>query len=680
MVVLMEESKYRQFKFIVLFPLIILYFEIVFRIFTTGNFFSSSFFPMLFFSLAYGGIGYLLSSLHKNIKVNKWIAAALIFFTCLLYIVQFLIYKQFKQFYDINTMTGGAGDAVTSFFSEIMHLIFPQGGIFVILLFLLPFILYLIFSARLIPAIRGNFATRIVSAGASAISYGIALVLVFTSSIYAPVYRTQYNFQSAVSNFGLITGMRLDLQNNLFGGDLSFEQEDTTVFYTGEADEAEEQPEKPPAEEPSASPIVYGYNTIDIDFNQLNENASDQIKALNEYVQSLAPSRQNEYTGLFKGKNLILITAEAFSAEVIDPELTPTLYRLATKGINFTDYYQPSSAGTTGGEYQIIFGMMPTDGGMSFKNTSDHLNYYTMGSQLNRLGYYGKAFHNNTYTYYDRDVTHNNLGYSDGFTGYGNGMEQYVKNTWPQSDYEMISGTLPTYIDKQPFNVYYMTVSGHSNYTRSGNTMTSRHWDKVKDLPFSDTVKGYLAANLDFEDALAYLVGELEARGIADDTVICISSDHFPYGLDSAGTLGNMSYLSELYGYDVNNYFERDHSCLIIWSGCLENEEPIVVDSPTYSLDILPTLSNLFGTEFDSRFMAGRDVLSDAPALVFNTNYDWKTELGTYYAASNTFVPKDESTVVPEGYVEAAKAIVRNKMRYCEGVLDTDYFRYVFGG
>lgn len=170
-----------------------------------------------------------------------------------------------------------------------MHLIFPAGaGIFVILLFLLPFILYLIFSARLIPAIRGNFATRIVSAGASAISYGIALVLVFTSSIYAPVYRTQYNFQSAVSNFGLITGMRLDLQNNLSGGDLSFEQEDTTVFYTGEADEAEEQPEKPPAEEPSASPIVYGYNTIDIDFNQLNENASDQIKALNEYVQSLA--------------------------------------------------------------------------------------------------------------------------------------------------------------------------------------------------------------------------------------------------------------------------------------------------------------------------------------------------------------------------------------------------------
>lgn len=63
--------------------------------------------------------------------------------------------------------------------------------------------------------------------------------------------------------------------------------------------------------------------------------------------------------------------------------------------------------------------MMPTAGGMSFKSTADHLNYFTMGSQLNRMGYYGKAFHNNTYTYYDRHKTHINLGYSDGYMGMG---------------------------------------------------------------------------------------------------------------------------------------------------------------------------------------------------------------------------------------------------------------------
>ena len=104
-----------------------------------------------------------------------------------------------------------------------------------------------------------------------------------------------------------------------------------------------------------------------------------------------------------------------------------------------------------------------------------------------------------------------------------------------------------------------------------------------------------------------------------------------------------------------------------------------MVDSPTSSLDILPTLSNLFGTPFDSRLMVGRDVFSDGMALVFNANYDWKTDLGTYYAATNRFVPRDENTTIPEGYVEAVKAMVRNKMQYCQGVLDTDYFRYLFG-
>ncbi len=665
----------KHLKYMLLFPIILFYFEIIFRIFTAGTPFAPGFFVMLFFSIAYGQIGYLLSSLFEKKKINRIIASCFIFFTGFIYIIYFLIYKQFKLFYDLKTIIGGAGGVITTYFSEIIRLLFPQGGIFVILLFLLPFFLYLVFNKRTVPALQSQARVRILSGSISIVSYLIAVIIVLTSSIYGPVYRAQYNFQSAVNNFGLITGIRLDIQNNMFGQDITFEQPEISIDIIEEIEETQ----GPENTDTPTNPLVYEDNIINLDFNKLNQNTSDQIKALNAYVQTLTPSKQNQYTGLFKGKNLIMITAEAFSAEVIDPVLTPTLYRLATKGINFTDYYQPASAGTTGGEYQNIFGMLPTDGGKSFKNTADHLNYYTMGSQLNRLGYYGKAFHNNSYTYYDRNITHNNIGYSDGFMGYGNGMEQYVKNYWPQSDYEMISGTLPTYIDKQPFNVYYMTVSGHSGYSRSGNSMTNRHWDRVKDLPYSDTVKGYLAANLDLEDGLTYLVDELEKKGIADNTVICLSTDHFPYGLDTDGTLNNMPYLSELYGSNVTDYFQRDHSCLILWSGCLEENDPIVVDSPTFSLDILPTLSNLFGTEFDSRLMPGRDALSDTPALVFNTNYDWKTDFGTYYASKNKFIPKNENTVIPEGYVSSIKTIVSNKIKYCAGVLDTDYFRYIFG-
>ena len=652
----------------------IIYLEAVFRAATVGKLFSMVFLYVLFFSLVYGCVGYLLSSIFKKEKINRIITHIWLGLTTVVYVVQFLIYKQFKQFYDINTMTGGAGDALTSYFKELMYLIFAQGGLFVMILLFVPFVLNLIFGKKLL-VFRGlDYRNRILVGATGLLMHILVLLLVLLHPVHGGVYYKQYNFQSAVSTFGLITGLRLDAQNSIFGVQYEFETPQIPVVTPPTNPD-----ETGPTQETTEPPVVYGYNEVDIDFDRLNESASSQEKKLNNYVSSLTASKQNEYTGLFEGKNLIMISAEAFSAELIDPVLTPTLYRLATKGIQFTDFYQPSSAGTTGGEYQNIFGMLPMDGGKSFKNTADDLNYYTIGSQLDRLGYYGKAFHNNSYTYYDRNLTHNNIGYSDGFMGYGNGMEEYVRNMWPQSDYEMISGTLETYIDLQPFSVYYMTVSGHSNYTRVGNSMTSRHWDRVEHLPYSDTVKGYYAANLDLEDALAYLVRRLEEEGIADDTVICLVSDHFPYGLDADGALGNMPYLSELYGYSVDDYFERDHSRLILWSGCLEDMEPIVVDTPTFSLDILPTLSNLFGTEFDSRLLPGRDVFSDAMALVFNTNYDWKTELGTYYASTGTFEPADANTTIPEGYVDAIRSIVRNKINYCQGVLDTDYFRHIFG-
>ncbi len=659
------------------FCVAVAYLEVVFRLCTANTPIDRSLLPILLFGVAYGGLGYLLSTLARSEKANRVITAGLLGLTGLAYIVEFLIHKQFKQFYDLNTMTGGAGDALSGFFADILRLLFPQGGIFIVLLMLLPVGVYWLLSSPrlgLVPARRATAPTRLVSVAVSAAAYGLALLLVLTHPTDRLVYHGQYNFQSAVSQFGLTTGLRLDLQNVLFGTGYTFDEpaESTDAPANSEPEDSEPEEDTPPV-------IEYGYNELPLDFEALNKGASAKVKKLNTYVSGLTASRQNAYTGLFKGKNLILITAEAFSAEVIDETLTPTLYRLANKGIQFTDFTQPASAGTTGGEYQNLFGMLPTAGGMSLKNTAKHLNYYTIGNALNRLGYYGKAFHNNTHTYYDRHKTHINLGYSDGFMGYGNGMENYVKNRWPQSDYEMFSGTLPTYIDKQPFSVYYMTVSGHSGYGRDGNSMTARHWERVQHLSCSDKIKGYLAANLELEDALAYTVKALEEADIADDTVICLATDHFPYGLDSKGALGSMPYLSELYGYNVENYMQRDHSRLILWSGCLEDSDPVVVDTPTFSLDILPTLLNLFGVEFDSRLLPGRDVFSDAEPLVYNTNYDWKTTLGTYYASKGKFVPVSEDTVIPEGYVNSIKATVRNRIAYCAGVLENDYFRYLFG-
>ena len=206
--------------------------------------------------------------------------------------------------------------------------------------------------------------------------------------------------------------------------------------------------------------------------------------------------------------------------------------------------------------------------------------------------------------------------------------------------------------------------------------MSKKNYDVVKDLPCSETVKCYLACQLELEYAMESLVRQLEEAGIADDTLIVLSTDHYPYGLEGGTTWGNkQDYVAELYGYDPKNHIERDHSALIMWSGCLEGKD-IVIDTPTYSLDILPTISNLFGVEYDSRLLVGRDVFSDAEPLVLWYDFTWKTEKGLYNPESGKFTPA-EGVSVEEGYVDRIKALVQNKIHYSREVQQTDYFNYL---
>ncbi len=664
-------KKYAHLWFMLLFPVVIFYYDSVFRISTTGKFFNLGTIFSLLFSTAYGLIVYLLCSLSKKRRINRTVTAIILGALAIPYLVEYFIFRQFKAFYDLNTIFNGAEDAVGGFQAEIKALIFSVDGFVKIFLYFLPVILYLIFGRKYVPAYKSNLVIRLISGLSSAVLYLVTILLISLSSIYYPLFTKEFDFQSSISSFGFYTTIGLDIKNMLGNKDIEFDNPDLQSIMPIDKEKEEEFKN-------------YGYNVLNIDFDALSKNASKDHKTLDEYVASLTPTKQNKYTGIFKGKNLIMITAEAFTKEAVfsHPELTPTLYRLATKGINFTDYYGPFGAGTTGGEYCNVFGLFHSSGGSSFKKTINNNNYYTMGNQLNRLGYFGMAFHNNDYTYYGRDKTHVNLGYSGGYLGYGNGIEKWVTKQWPQSDLEMLEGTLTDLIptDGTPFNFYYMSVSGHSGYSKSGNKMTKKNWDRVAHLPYSDAVKGYFAANLELEDALNKTLQILEEKGILDDTVICIAPDHFPYGLDNDAPLGKMPLVSELYGYEVETSFQRDHNSLIIWSGCLEDEEPIIVDTPTYSLDILPTLSNLFGTEFDSRLLPGRDVFSDASPLVFIGN-DWKTDYGTYYASSGKFVA---SKPLPDGitekdYIKAIKAIISNKKKFCKGVLESNYYEHVFG-
>ncbi len=175
-------------------------------------------------------------------------------------------------------------------------------------------------------------------------------------------------------------------------------------------------------------------------------------------------------------------------------------------------------------------------------------------------------------------------------------------------------------------------------------------------------------------------MAQLEEAGIADDTVIVLATDHYPYALERSDTGSYKNDLAELYDVEDYDKFYRDHSALIIWSGCIEGEN-IVVDEPVYSLDILPTLSNLFGVEYDSRLLVGRDVFSDEIALALWPDYSWVTSLGQYNAQTRTFTLTEEDEELSQEYIQEYTAyiseLVSSKIAYSRSVLNTDFFNYL---
>ena len=642
------------------------YCESLLHLWTMEAFSAGRFAAVLAFALGFGGIlGQIFTFLGQK-RWGKWACTAVMAVLTVFYIVEYFVNDAYMSFMPMGTLLGGAKGVATDFADVVLSLVVR--GFWRIILFFLPVILFALLAAPRETTWRLRWFALVAALAAYLLGFGIVKGV----GTDAARMSSAYNFDSAIRCFGLNMGMALDITRDTGSEEAQGEFAVVEQPVPTEKPQSLEHPEETEAPE-----VIYEPNVMDFDFGQLAaQEKNSRVASIHKYVSTVQPTMKNDYTGLFQGKNLILITAEAFSKEVIDPVLTPTLYRLANNGICFEDYYQPMWGGSTSsGEFSILTGLVSASGTNSIKEGRQQDLFLSIGKQLQQEGYYSAAYHNHLYTFYDRDKTHTYYGY-DTFMGLHNGMEEGVKEVWPESDLEMMDFTVPLYIDKQPFSIYYMTVSGHCRYNYLGNKMSKKNYDVVKDLDCSEAVKCYLACQLELEYAMESLVRQLEEAGIADDTLIVLSTDHYPYGLEGGTTWGNSKdYVAELYGYDPKNHIERDHNALIMWSGCLEGKN-IVIDTPTYSLDILPTISNLFGVEYDSRLLVGRDVFSDAEPIVLWYDYTWKTDKGSYNSETRKFTPAD-GVSVDSDYVERIKNIVYNKIYYSREVQNTDYFNYL---
>ncbi len=405
-------------------------------------------------------------------------------------------------------------------------------------------------------------------------------------------------------------------------------------------------------------------NVLDIDFVSLAAEEDDEtIRAIHNYFASVEPSYKNEYTGMFEGFNLIFLTAESFTTYAIDEELTPTLYKLATEGFVFTNFYNPDTAGSTSdGEFVCSTSLCPAyDGARNFRTVGGNAMPFALGNLFNsKYGIISRAYHNNTYNYYGRDVTYPGMGYY--YQGLGNGLN--VAETWPESDLEMMEQSVGEYIDDPIFHTYYMTVSGHMDYTFEGNYCAAKHQAEVQDLPYSESCKAYLAAQMEFDAAMEYLLEQLEEKGIADRTVICFTGDHWPYALTNEE-------IAEFLGHMPEEEFELYKSTLVLWSGAIE--EPITVDKVCGSMDILPTLLNLFGFDYDSRLLMGRDILSDTEGFVMFMDYSFITDKVMYNARTGEVTNLTDEEVTEE-YIAEKRRDLANRWKYSLLVMENDYY------
>lgn len=645
-------------KNLLLFCLTGVYVELCLHLCVFGSMDRYAGYPVLFGLLGGALCTLVVSSLPKVLRqiTGVFLVAAQV----LLAEVQLVYHCIFGDFMPVSQI-GMGGNVVVNFNSQLLYGI--RQNLLKILLLLLPLIaVILCLALRRGQALKLRLRWKQTMASFAVL---LALLLTVTGLMYVgrdnafSVYRTFTNVNtstdSSYKKIGMLATTAQELRYMLFSGSGS-------IMIT------------PSSLNISDVPRTYSsnsYNVIEsIDFTALADSTdSDILKATDEYLANATPTRKNNYTGLLKDYNLITICAESFCPWFISEELTPTLYKLSHTGILFENYYGTFQSVTTNGEYTMCMGLYPdmsrTKTDFSFNVAGTNYLPFCLGNALKGMGYQAWGYHDYIGDFYNRNITHANMGYT--FKAADSGLA--MKIDWPSSDLEMMEASVDDYINSgEPFHAYYMTFSGHYQYNWD-NAMSAKNRDAVKDLPYSEPVKAYIACNLELEYALEYLMQRLEEAGVADKTCIVLTNDHYPYGLTE-------DEYNELAGQTLDTTFEKYRNSFICYvPGLSEN---IVVDEYCSTADILPTLLNLFGVDYDSRLLAGTDALSSGLHVAVLSDKSFLTKTFRYDAGTETVIPADESITVSDGLVKTYRLYVDSRFQLSGNILNSDYYAHVF--
>lgn len=618
--------------------IVLIFFEAMFALISFDIYSKSEVLSILIYSLFSSFIMTILMTVGSE-KTNKIFSYIIYFVLCFWFALE-AIFKSFLQtFFSLDCFK--LSDQAMGFAGETIKVI--VGNIHYLILFFLPFILLIIFRKKIDLNIKENkkyLYSYIILIPLSFLSYRLYINSTKDNkdiSLYDLYYNTN-NIPLSIQKMGVLSSTGLDIYRNIFG----FDDKVIEVNYEEENNDEDL--------------FVYEKNNLDLDLssNKLN-------KDIKEYIDNNPGTSKNKYTGMFENKNLIFVVAESFSEIGIDKDRTPTLYKLTNNGFIFDNFYVPYYLSTIGGEFQSLTGLYPNYSTLTKWKSGENSFPYGLANTFKEKGYNTYAYHAHDGYFQNRYKYLKALGF-DNFKACNMGLNINC-NMWPESDIEMIKATTNDYINSdKPFMTYYMTVSGHLDYTKESNSIVSKNWDLVKNLDYSDKAKSYLATQIELDRAMESLLKELENKGILEDTVIVLLADHYPYGL-------SLEEINELSSYKRDELFEINHNALIIYNSNMKNINITKVGMP---IDVLPTIYNLFDIKYDSRLFAGSDLLSNSEGMVILDNLSWITDRGRYNSLNGKY-----SGDIDSDYISNINNIIQNKIIFSRNMITYDGYRYI---
>ena len=409
----------------------------------------------------------------------------------------------------------------------------------------------------------------------------------------------------------------------------------------------------------------------DTNWNNLIDNETNEtLNTLNKYFINNDISDTNNYTGMFKDKNLIVIMLESVNDIIINKEDYPNFYKMYSEGWHWKNNYSPRNSCSTGNnEMSGMTSLFSIYNTCTANNYRKNTYFEAIFNLFNNKGYNTFSAHDYTEHYYYRNEIHTNMG-SNAYYGVeklGIEYSSIYKNWASDEDFMNKVLELIDNVDNKNFMAWLTTVSSHQPYYYS-SIEGDKYLSLYEDMDIRTDLKRYKSKLKILDNALGILLNGLEKKGILDDTVIVMYGDHYPYGLST-------DTINTVLDYDTNVDYENERVPFVIYNNGIESKE---FESYTSYINILPTVANLFDLDYDPRLYMGSDLLSkDYESMVIFADGSWKNEYAYYNASRSSIEYYTDKTYTIEE-LQNINNKIDLKIKMSSLAIKNNFFNYLY--